>query len=116
MNPTSPTVYVVNVSVGVIERMGLGAVYPTSRYPLEPLEGVKHSHGCLLQSSGRVTLDTVIPRFSTVVVFAPEQVTSCWPEVTYVGIFALPPREALIYKESWCLRHALHSNKMEDAG
>ena len=40
VNPTSPTVYVVNVSVGVIQRMGLGAVYPTSRYMLEPLEGV----------------------------------------------------------------------------
>ena len=26
VNPTSPTVYVVKVSVGVIERMGLGAV------------------------------------------------------------------------------------------
>ena len=45
---------------------------------------------------------TVVPRSSTVVVFAPEQVTSCWPVGIFEGRFLLTPRKALIHKEGWC--------------
>ena len=62
--------------------------------------------------------DTLLSLWDTLivcVVFVPEAATLCWSEGTFVGIFILPPREALIDKESWCRRDAIDSNRTRHA-